>query len=108
LCPKRANNDTFTERAKTAVVNAHGGLILLCEPVVTGQMLKIHNIVTNEELVCTVMDINPGQNGLPEVGVEFAQPNPRFWHGSFPPVDWNPRNPAAKRFDTSNHTYPSN
>jgi hypothetical protein len=72
--------------------------------VIIGQLSSICNIVTNDELVCTVMDINPGQIGVPEVGVEFAQPNPRFWRVSFPPVDWSPRSPEAKRFDTSGHT----
>jgi hypothetical protein len=55
------------------------------------------NMKTEETLLCKVVDVNPGANGIQEVGVEFLQPNPKFWRVSFPPADWSPRNPEAKR-----------
>jgi hypothetical protein len=93
----RTNGAPFSERTKTLVVNAHGGLILLHEPVLTGQLLTLGNVATSEEIICTVIDINSGTSGTLEVGVEFAEPCPRFWRVSFPPADWSPRSPEAKR-----------
>ena len=95
---KRANGSSFVEHAKTLIVNAHGALLQLEEPVREGQALSVRNVITGEETPCKVVDLSPGTNGVGEVGVEFAQPNPRFWRVSFPPADWSARNPEAKRF----------
>lgn len=84
---KRTNGTAFSERTKTEVVGAHGAQILLREPVLPGQILTMTNILTNEEIACTVIDLNHGQAAAPEVGVEFAHPCPRFWRVSFPPSD---------------------
>lgn len=94
---QRANGSPFSERTTTLVVNAHGSLIRLRERVLVGQKLRMKNLGTNEEMACTVMDINPGSADIPEIGVAFAGPCPRFWRVSFPPEDWNPRSPEAKR-----------
>jgi hypothetical protein len=93
----RSNGAAFSERTKTLVVNAHGGLLMLHERVLSGQVLSLTNLATSEEIVCKVVDINTGPNGGPEVGVEFAEPCPRFWRVSFPPADWTPRSPEARR-----------
>src|SRR5579859_563302 len=61
----------------------------------------MRNVVTGAEVPCKVVDSSPGANGLAEVGVEFAQPNTRFWRVSFPSVDWSTRSPEAKRFVSS-------
>jgi len=95
---ERANGSPFNERTTTLVVSAHGGLILLREPVIVGQVLTITHVGTGEDLACTVMDINSGQEEIPEIGIGFAQPNARFWRVSFPPEDWSPRHPEAKHF----------
>lgn len=96
----RSNGTSFSERTSTQVVNAHGATIQLRERVLVGQKLRIKNLSTNEEKNCTVMDINPGNSAIPEVGVEFSEPSPRFWRVSFPPADWSPRSPEAKRYAT--------
>ncbi len=82
----------------TLLVNAHGGLILLKEAVQSGATVSIRNLKTEEEILCTVVDVNAGANGTAEIGVEFVQPNSKFWRVSFPPSDWSPRSPEAKRF----------
>ena len=92
------NRTTFSERATTTVVNAHGALLRLRERVQMEQILRLKNIATGEELECKVTDINRGQDERAEVGVEFIQPCPRFWRISFPPTDWSQRSPEAKRF----------
>jgi hypothetical protein len=104
---KRANGTPFIEHTKTLIVNAHGALLQLQEPVSDGQTLSIRNVVTGEETLCTVVDLSPGANGLAEIGVEFAQPNARFWRVSFPPTDWSARNPEAKRFSSSPISVPT-
>jgi len=88
----------FAEDTVTVVVNAHGAMIRLREPVQKEQMLRVRNAATGEELPCKVIDVSVGSNGQPEVGVEFTELNPHFWRVSFPPADWNPRSPEARRF----------
>jgi hypothetical protein len=73
-----SNNAVFSERTSTLVVNAHGALIQLREHVVAGQKLRMRNSATSEEISCAVMDINPGNAVIPEVGVQFSAPNPHF------------------------------
>ena len=98
---KRVNGTAFVEHTKTLIVSAHGALLQLQEPVLQGQPLTLRNVVTGEETVCKVVDLNPGASELAEIGVEFAQPNPRFWRVSFPPTDWSTRSPEAKRVASS-------
>lgn len=98
---KRVNGTPFVEHTKTLIVSAHGALLQLQEPVLQGQPLTLRNVVTGEETTCKVVDLNPGASGLAEIGVEFAQPTPRFWRVSFPPADWSARSPEAKRFASS-------
>jgi len=93
---KRVNGTAFVEHTKTLIVSAHGALLHLEEPVLQDQSLNLRNVVTGEEVVCKVVDLNPGASGLAEIGVEFAEANPRFWRVSFPPTDWSARNPEAK------------
>jgi len=95
---KRSTGTPFMELTNTLIVNAHGALMVLREPVGEGQTLAVKNITTGEELACTVVDVNLGPNGVPEIGFEFAKPCPRFWRVSFPPADWSTRSPEAKRF----------
>jgi len=95
---KRSNETAYTEKTTTSVVNAHGALIFLHEPVLVGDRLTMTNIYTKEEIICTVIDINPEQTDVPEIGVEFTQACPRFWRVSFPPADWSPRSPEAKGY----------
>jgi hypothetical protein len=94
---QQANGSPFSERTKTQVVNAHGALIQLREPVLAGQQLRMKNLATNEEVACTVADISRGSTEVPEVGVAFTKPCPGFWRVTFPPEDWSPRSPEAKR-----------
>ena len=97
---KRSGGHSFTEETCTAVVNAHGALIALAEPVAAGQLLGIRNLLTQEERACKVVDLGAGQYGPHEVAVEFLEPAPRFWKVTFPPDDWTPKSPDAKRYSS--------
>jgi hypothetical protein len=93
----RSDGHRFSEEAETSVVNAHGALILLAQKVTVGQMLTLQNLKSNQELLVDVVDIGVVQDGKSEVGIEFLEPSPRFWRVAFPPEDWSPRSPEAKR-----------
>jgi hypothetical protein len=95
---KRANNSSFMEETRTIVVNAYGALLSLRESVMGRQILTLKNVATLENTNSTVVDVFSGQEGVPEVAIEFAAPCPRFWRVTFPPVDWSPRSPEAKKY----------
>ena len=86
------------EMTSTLVINAHGALLQLREPVREGQLLSIKNMSAGEETNCTVRDISAVPGGLMEIGLEFTEARSRFWRVAFPPPDWSPRSPEAKRF----------
>src|SRR5260370_40199732 len=96
---KRVNGTLFVEHTKTLIVNAHGPLLQLQEPVREGQKLSVRHVTTGEEIPCTVVDLSPSANGVAEIGVQFAQANPHFWRGYFSSVDCSARKPGAKQFD---------
>jgi hypothetical protein len=95
---KKATGEAFSEDTSTLIVNAHGGLIAMKEPVAGGQIVKLRNMTSEDAIDCTVVDVEVGEDGSPEIGIEFVEPNAKFWHISFPPSDWSPRSPEAKRF----------
>ena len=69
----------FTETCETLVVNAHGGLLLLKQEVVQGEMLVLIHPETLEEQECRIVYLGePGDKGQ-RVGVEFLTPAPHFW-----------------------------
>ena len=103
---RRKNGAAFAEDTATLIVSAHGGLLLLKEVVWAGQTLTLRNVMTTEEISCTVVDTNPVANGAAEVGIEFSEPNPKFWRVSFPPEDWTPRSPEAKKMVLGSGTRP--
>jgi hypothetical protein len=86
----------FEEDTHTRAISAHGALILLSVQVYRGQRLNLSNVQTKAALECVVAHIDRRQSNQPQVGVEFALPNPMFWHVAFPPKDWTPRHPHAK------------
>ena len=94
----KLTGELFDETTTTLVVNAHGGLVALKERVVIGQVVRLRNTSSEEEIECTVVDVEVGEDGGPEIGLEFMVPKDKFWHISFPPADWTARSPEAKRF----------
>jgi hypothetical protein len=95
---KRKDQTAFQESTTTIVVSAHGALVTLREPVVEGQTLQLKNLSSSQQVPCTVRDVAKLADGSAEVGIEFDSKSERFWHVSFPPADWTPRSPEAKRF----------
>jgi hypothetical protein len=87
---------TFSEQTQTVVVSAHGAIVALRAKVSIGQALRLRNAKTEEEAACRVAYISPHQSEKREVGLDFTEAQPRFWHISFPPNDWSNRSPEAK------------
>ena len=87
----------FRLSTETAVVNAHGGLIYLSEPLIMGAELTIMNPATDEELECRVVFLGTSSEKGQRIGVEFLSPSPHFWGVEFPPPDWAPRGNASQQ-----------
>jgi hypothetical protein len=96
----------FVEHASTLIVNASGGLIAIKVTVSVGQTLSIKMANTDNEISCTVVNVERRGNGLNEVGIEFRGENQNFWRVNFPPSDWTSRSPEAKRYDQDPQTTP--
>ena len=84
-----ASGESFTEQTSSLSLNAHGALIFLKELVRPNQMLSVTNLNTGNEISRSVIEWHPGLEGVAQVGVAFATPQPSFWHVSFPPDDWS-------------------
>ena len=90
------NKTPFTEEAVTLVVNAHGALVRLDVAPPLGQTVDLQIVSTNETQEGKVVFISRGEDAKFHVGIELTEPNPFFWHVSFPPEDWSPGYPDAK------------
>ena len=86
----------LSEETHTSLVNAHGALVHLATRVMIGQLVKLTNLVTQEEVSCRIAFVGQNQSGKTAVGVEFMKPSPRFWRIAFPPEDWSRHSPEAK------------
>jgi hypothetical protein len=90
-------NRKFEEDTETLAINAHGALVRLAAPVTTGQKVMLKHTKTQEEQECSVVFLGPQKGNKAEVGLEFCTPCPTFWRVAFPPEDWTPRHPEARR-----------
>jgi PilZ domain len=75
------------EMARTLVVYARGGVLVLGASVKSGQELLLVNPRSEAQAACRVAGFEPCP---PMVRVEFTQPVPGFWGVAFPPEDTNP------------------
>jgi len=87
----------FSEESQTIVVNPHGAMLLLSENVKAGQKLKVRHALSGETRECTVVDLGLKHENKREVGIELLEASSQFWHVAFPPDDWSPHSPEAKR-----------
>jgi hypothetical protein len=94
---KLANLSPFNEETHTIVVNAHGALVEMRVSLDQGQIVILQNVWTREKSECAVKLVTPAGTGKFNTALEFTNPNPGFWHISFPPEDWSIRNPDSKR-----------
>ena len=89
--------ERFTEDTTTVEISALGGLVNLRSPVNTGQRLALSNPQTRVTAECVVAYVQ-ARDAAWQVGLAFTVPNQPFWPVDFPPTDWSPHHPDAKRF----------
>jgi hypothetical protein len=90
----------FCEKTRTTTVNAHGALVVLETEIAPLKTALLANTKTGNEVQCRIIYRKEIANGRFEIGLEFANPYPRFWGMNFPPEDWNP---AERKKVTSPH-----
>lgn len=96
----------FEEESFTIAISAGGGLLRLRKSVSKGQHLSLFQAKTGQQEFCTVANVEPADGGFSSVRVQFLEPNPEFWHVSFPPDDWTPHHPDSK-FNRRSHAQKS-
>src|SRR6202166_1278881 len=87
----------FEEQAVTLAINAHGALISLKHRLTSGSKVHMRHNMTEEEQECHVAFLGHVREGKAEVGLEFSEPRPGFWRVAFPPEDWTPKSPEARK-----------
>ena len=100
---KDAPGKDFEEFTETLAINAHGALVLLTARLTSGAVVHMRHNKTEEEQECHVAYLGPVRGGKAEIGLEFTTPCPTFWRVAFPPEDWTPKSPEARRV-SSNRT----
>jgi hypothetical protein len=93
---KNSDNRRFREACETIVINAHGGLMYLNQPLAMDAMVVLTNPFTQEEQESRVVFLGEATDKGQRVGVEFLTPAPHFWGVDFVPTDW-PAPPASVR-----------
>jgi hypothetical protein len=93
---KNSDHRRFREACETIVINAHGGLLYLNQPLDMDAMLVVTNPFTQEEQESRIVFIGDATEKGQRVGIEFLTPAPHFWGVDFVPMDW-PAPPATVR-----------
>jgi hypothetical protein len=93
---KNADSRKFRETCETVVINAHGGLLYLNQPVEIDGFVTLSNPFTQEEQECRIVYLGDTTDKGQRVGLEFLTPAPHFWGVDFVPADW-PVRPASLR-----------
>jgi len=76
---KAGAKNPFYEEAYSAVVNEFGALLVMTNPVSTGDTLLVTNKATHEEQKCRVAYVEDHQPPNVNVGVEFVNVARDFW-----------------------------
>ena len=87
---KNQERRRFREACETIVINAHGGLLYLSQPLEEGLLVVLTNPFTQEEQECRIVYLGSDSEKGQRVGVEFLTPAPHFWGVEFAQPDWTP------------------
>jgi len=85
---KNSDNRRFRETCETIVINAHGGLLYLDQPLAMNAILVLSNPFTQEEQESRIVFLGEATDKGQRVGLEFLTPAPHFWGVDFVPTDW--------------------
>jgi c-di-GMP-binding flagellar brake protein YcgR len=90
--------EVFLVRTRSQSVSQGGGLCVLEEPVVIGQVLEIVNENSGECAEAKVVSVRKARDGKTYVGFEFVESNSNFWRMHFPAPGARPlRRPAHSK-----------
>ncbi len=78
------SGDKFLVKTSSQSISREGGLFIMEERVVIGQILNLVNEHTGMSAECKVASIRNARDGKTYVGVEFTSPEVNFWHMRFP------------------------
>jgi hypothetical protein len=79
--------EDFAEEARTITLNRHGARIQISRPLVAGQTIQIHNLVSHREAPFRVVGpVSPRTEKGGEWGVECIDHKLNIWGIQFPPV----------------------
>lgn len=87
----------FDEVTETQAISAQGALILLQARVSKGAQITLKHNHTAEELECRIVHLGFLRDNKVEIGLEFSSPRADFWRVHFPPEDWTPKSPEARK-----------
>jgi hypothetical protein len=85
---KNRNARRFRATCETIVINAHGALLYLDQPLEMSGMMVLTNPSTQEEQECRIVYLGDDSNKGQRVGLEFLTPSPHFWGVEFAQPDW--------------------
>ena len=85
--------EQFSEDTRTVIVFPQGAVIRLGAAVAQGQMLVIANRQSQQEVLCTVLNVKNHANVKGYVEIEFNQPMNGFWGVYFPEESKGPGSP---------------
>ena len=104
---KNSNGRRFREACETIVINAHGGLLYLNQPVAMDTIVQLANPFTQEEQECRIVYLGDAGDKGQRVGLEFLSPAPHFWGVELAPGDWSTRS-RSSHSDISGNSSSSN
>jgi hypothetical protein len=96
---KNRNARRFRAVCETVVINAHGGLVYLDQPLDMNGMLVLTNPSTQEEQECRIVYLGDETGKGQRVGLEFLTPAPHFWGIEFAQPDWGTVPPYSNHSD---------
>src|SRR5437868_6787477 len=85
---KNSDGRRFREACETIVINAHGGLMYLNQPLQKDAILVITNPFTQEEQECRIVFLGDATEKGQRVGLEFLTPAPHFWGVDYVHAVW--------------------
>ena len=92
---KNSDKRRFRETCETIVINAHGGLLYLNQPLNMDTLVVLSNPFTQDEQECRIVFLGDATDKGQRVGLEFLTPAPHFWGVDFVPNDWPPPNDSS-------------
>ena len=86
---RSVNGKGFRQETRTTAVNAHGAHLILATATEIELSVILKNKKTSAEVECRVVYQKRMEGGKAELGIEFVDPQPRFWRIAFPPDNWS-------------------